>query len=205
MNLYLIFVAMALMTILSPGPGVLKSLTNALNYGLQPAFVGIAGLASGVFCVAAISATGLGVLLATSPTAFGIIRWLGAAYVMYLGIRLFLTPVKPMQTSIVHPKAGRILFLEGWLLQLSNPNAVLFFLSVLPQFIDHTRPYLPQFMVLVLTFCALLVLVHGCYAVFAQKAKGWFGTGQGGRWINRIGGLAFVGLACMLAFGGASN
>lgn len=204
-NLYFIFVAMALMTIVSPGPGVLKSLTNALNYGLKPAFIGIAGLASGVFCVAAISATGIGVLLATSATAFQIIQWVGAAYVIYLGIKLFRTPVRTLSTETHHHKNGRTLFLEGCLLQFSNPNAVLFFLSILPQFIDHAHPYLPQFIGLVMTFCVLLILVHGCYAVFAQKAKHWFGSNRGGLWINRAGGLAFILLGCMLALAGKSS
>jgi len=195
--MYPIFIVMATMTILSPGPGVLKSLTNALHYGLRPAFVGIAGLACGVFCVAALSATSVGVVLSTSATAFLFVRLLGAAYLIYLGVKLWRAPAMTLSTSGTAAKPGRTLFLEGWMLQFSNPGAVFFFLSVLPQFINRAHAYLPQFLLLVLTFCALLVLVHGSYVLCARRAQRWLNVG-GGRVFNRVGGAAFLLFGALL-------
>lgn len=199
MQLYLVFVFMATMTILSPGPGVLRSLTNALTYGIRPAMFGILGLSGGVFCVAAISATSLGVLLSTSVTAFKIIKYIGVGYLVYLGIKLWRSPAVTLNSEHTTAKSSHTLFVEGWMLQLSNPNAVFFFLSVLPQFIHRSRAYLPQFLLLVCTFCALLILIHSSYAVGARRARRWVDNGSGGQWLNRIGGAAFIGFGLLLA------
>lgn len=202
MELYLIFTLMAAMTILSPGPGVLKSLTNALNYGLRPALIGIAGLACGVFCVAALSASSLGVMLAASAKAFTVIRLGGAAYLIYLGVKLWRAPPVEFAATRASEIKARSLFLEGWMLQFSNPSAVFFFLSVLPQFIKRSRAFLPQFLLLVLTFCSLLVLIHGGYVLFAQRTKRWIGSKRGGRWLNRAGGACFVLFGALLLHAG---
>lgn len=201
LELYAVFIFMAVVTIMSPGPGVLKSLTNSLNYGLKPAIIGIGGLTCGVFLVAVLSATSLGLIISASATAFKIIRFIGAAYLIYLGIKLWRAPAGQLHQDGLAVKNKRGLFCEGILLQLSNPNALLFFLSVLPQFIDHSRAYLPQFLLLVMTFCALMVLVHGSYAVLAHRAKRWI-SGGGGRLLNQIGAVLFIVLGIFLALAG---
>ncbi len=193
----MVFVCMAVVTIMSPGPGVLKSLTNSLNYGVKSAVFGIGGLTCGVFLVALLSATGLGLILSASATAFNLIRLIGAGYLIYLGIKLWQTPGSALTQEALTTKNKQELFVEGILLQLSNPNALLFFLSVLPQFIDHSRAYVPQFLLLVLTFCVLLVLVHGSYAVLAHRAKRWLNC-RGGGLFNRAGGMLFIGLGVFL-------
>ena len=185
MHLSLLFITMATLTILSPGPGVLRSLTNALNYGLRPALVGILGTASGTFCIATLSATSLGALLAASNSAFTVIKYIGAAM--------------ELDNSEKAPRSPKSLFIESFFMQFSNPKAIVFFLSIFPQFIDPASDYAPQFMVLVCTFCALLFCIHATYAFFAQNAKRWFSHGQGGRWMNRIGGTTFIGFGLMLA------
>lgn len=201
MELYAVFVCMAVVTIMSPGPGVLKSLTNSLNYGMKPAMVGIGGLTCGVFLVAVLSATGLGLIISASATAFTVIRLLGAAYLAYLGVKLWRAPSGALPADVRITKHKHELFWEGIVLQLSNPNALLFFLSVLPQFIDHSGAYLPQFLLLVITFCLLMVLVHGSYALLAHRAKNWLSTG-GGRLLNQISAVLFVLLGVFLALSG---
>ncbi|MGL6511034.1 LysE family translocator [Aeromonas hydrophila] len=198
MQAYLMFIAMAGLTILSPGPSTLKSLTNALNHGLGPALVGMAGLTCGVLGVATLSATSLGVLLATSPTAFEWVRYGGVLYLAWLGVKLWRSP--PPRMGENPPSARHRLFWEGVMLQFTNPNALIFFLSILPQFIDHRHAYLPQFLLLVSSFCLLMVLVHGGYIFSARKARRWL-QGGGGRWINRLGALAFGLLAMVLLRG----
>ena len=199
MQLYLLFILMATLTILSPGPGVLKSVTNSLNYGFKRAFIGVIGLSTGTFCVAVLSATSLGALLAASDTAFTVIKYFGAAYLIYMGIKLWRAPAFEFKDAAKEAISNKKLFAECFIFQLSNPKALVFFLSVFPQFIEHDRSYLGQFAVLVLTFCLLLVLVHSIYALFAHKAKSWFTSAHGGRWANRVGGTAFIGFGLLLA------
>ena len=96
MHLYLMFLAMAALTILSPGPSTLKSLTNALNHGLGAALVGMAGLTCGVLVVATLSATSLGMLIAASPTTFELVRYGGVLYLVWLGVKLWRISKKRM-------------------------------------------------------------------------------------------------------------
>lgn len=192
------FLTLAGLTILSPGPSTLKSLTNALNHGLGAALIGMLGLTCGVLGVAILSATSLGVLIATSPTAFQWVRYGGVLYLAWLGVKLWRSIPRPL--GEVPPTARRHLFLEGVMLQFTNPNALIFFLSILPQFIDHQRAYLPQFVLLVSSFCLLMMGVHGGYILSARKARRWL-QGGGGRWINRISALAFLLLALVLLRG----
>ncbi|WP_020408039.1 LysE family translocator [Hahella ganghwensis] len=211
MENYLIFVMIATLTVLSPGPGVLLTLTNALRYGVGGAFGGILGIAFGTFVVAGVSATSLGMILAASSVAFTVMKFLGAAYLIYLGVKLWRAPVIGMQQADVHraakPGKFRTRFLEGLTLQLTNPKAVFFFMSIFPQFIDYSSGetsgylsgYVSQFVLLVLTYSLLVVVLHLLYAHLAKSARAWFSSDKGGRIVNRVGGATFlffgVGLA----------
>ncbi|TDR32364.1 LysE family translocator [Hydromonas duriensis] len=199
MTSYVLFIIMAVLTILSPGPGVLKSVTNALNYGFKSALVGVLGLSTGVFCVATLSATSLGALLAASQTAFDVLKYCGAAYLIYLGVKLWLSPAIEFDRTSKTAASYRRLFVEGLLFQFSNPKALVFFLSVFPQFINHEQNYATQFATLVLTFCVLLIVIHTTYAFFAHKVQSFLKTGRGGRIMNRMGGSAFIGFGVLLA------
>ena len=152
----------------------------------------VLGIAGGAFIVAAISATGLGLILAASALAFTIMKYIGAAYLLYLGIKMWRTP--PMTTKeqgVVKPSRGKR-FLEGITLQLSNPKVIFFFLSLFPQFIDGSKPYAAQFFTLVLTYCALIIVIHLAYAMTAHKVKAWLSTPRGSRIFNRVGAGAFI-------------
>jgi len=197
MNLYLMFMTMATLTILSPGPGVLKSLTNAIHYGRQQAFVGILGLACGVLCVALLSATSIGLILASSQLAFTIVKTLGAAYLIYLGIRMLLSRSDSAASQQQPERSMMATFTEGLLLQFTNPKAILFFMAILPQFIDHSKAYVPQFLLLVVTFCTLLVLIHTLYVLGARKVSGWL-AGTQTNWLNKAGACAFLMFGAML-------
>lgn len=199
MQLYFLFVVMATLTILSPGPGVLKSITNSLNYGFKSAFVGVLGLSTGVFCVATLSATSLGALLATSTLAFNVLKYVGAAYLVYMGIKLWRAPAIEFKNDDVVSASYARLFIEGLIFQFSNPKALVFFLSVFPQFIHPEDNYVRQFAALVLTFCVLLIVIHSTYALFAHRVQFFLKTGRGGRIMNRVGGTAFIGFGVLLA------
>lgn len=199
MKLYLLFLLMATATVLSPGPGVVMTLTNALRYGFRGCVGGILGVATGALVVAALSATSLGVLLATSATAFTVIKLMGAAYLVYLGIRLWRAPPFHFAAGAPHKASFGRRFAEGLTLQFTNPKAIFFFLSVLPQFIDPQQAYVVQFVALVGTYSTLVVVIHCGYALCAQRAKGWLSSERGGRLVNRAAGTTFICFGAALA------
>lgn len=197
MKLYPLFVLVASVTVLIPGPGVVMTLTNSVRYGMRGSFGGILGIAAGAFVVAAISSSSLGLLLATSSLAFSALRFIGGAYLIYLGIRFWRSPPFRLVDQPAHRATFGKRFVEGLSLQLTNPKAIFFFLSVLPQFIEPDASYAVQFSALVCTYSALVVLVHSVYAMGAQRARRWLGSESGGKMIRRLGGASFA------FFGGA--
>lgn len=199
MKLYPLFVIAAAATVFSPGPGVVMTLSNAIRHGFRGAFAGILGVALGAFVVAAISATSVGVLLAASATAFTILKLVGAAYLVFLGVKLWRAPPLRLHDG---PARGASLprrFAEGFTMQVTNPKAIFFFLSVFPQFIDTTGDHAAQFTLLVLTYGALVIVIHCGYALSAGRARAWLGSPRVGRLVNRIGGAAFMVFGAALA------
>lgn len=199
MKLYPVFLLMAFITVLIPGPGVVMTLTNSIRYGLRGTFGGILGIAFGAFVVAAISSTSLGVILATSALAFTVLKFIGAAYLLYLGIKFWRSPPFLFVEQPAHNATFGRRFLEGLSLQLTNPKAIFFFLSVLPQFINPSENYVFQFSALVLTYSLLVILVHSIYALGANRAKYWLSSVRGGKAIRRAGGATFIFFGAALA------
>lgn len=199
MKLYSLFFVVATATVLSPGPGVVMTLTNALRYGFKGTIGGIFGVAFGTLFVATISATSLGVLLATSAVAFTVLKFVGAAYLVYLGVRLWRAPPLRFMEETVHEASFGKRFIEGITLQLTNPKTIFFFMSVFPHFIDHQQGYALQFIALVLTYSSLVVVIHSLYALFAKSAKQWLTSGKGGRIVNRAAATTFVSFGAALA------
>lgn len=197
MKLYPLFLVMATATVFSPGPGVVMTITNSLRHGFRSAFGGIVGVAVGALVVAAISATSVGLVLAASALAFTVLKFAGAAYLIYLGVRLWRSPALTITEQPTSEAGFRRRFLEGLALQLTNPKAIFFFLSVFPQFIDPQLDYSAQFIVLVCSYSALVIIIHCIYALFAQRAKGWLTSPRGGRIVNR------AGAATLMLFGAA--
>ncbi|MCG9125451.1 LysE family translocator [Laribacter hongkongensis] len=195
MKLYPLFLLLAGLTVLTPGPGVLMTLTNAMRYGLRSTFGGILGVA----CGALLASTSLGVLLATSAVGFTLLKLLGAAYLVYLGIRFWRTPPFVFHELALHQASFRRRFAEGMSLQLTNPKVIIFFLSILPQFIDPAADYRWQFCLLVASYGVLVLLIHTVYALGAGRARLWLASERGGRWVRRLGGSVFVGFGVALA------
>lgn len=199
MHLYLLFLIVAAVTVLSPGPGVVMTLSNALRYGARGTFGGIIGIACGTLIVASISATSVGVLLTTSAMAFTILKFVGAAYLIYLGIKLWRSPAINITVQPAQAESFTKRFLEGLSLQLTNPKAVFFFISIFPQFIDLQSNYSAQFSILVTTYIALVLGIHSLYALFAKRAKQWFTSERGGQILNKTASATFVGFGVALA------
>lgn len=199
MKLYLLFLLVAAATVASPGPGVMLSLNNALRLGWRGSLPGIAGVAAGAAVVAGVSATSLGLLLAQSALAFTVIKLLGAAYLVWLGLKLWRAPAHDWTDQAQVPmQSPRRRFIEGLTLQFTNPKAIVFFLSILPQFVDPMRAAVPQLVLLVLSYASLVMVIHSVYAWAAQSVRQFLASARGRRWFQRGSGLVFIGFGLAL-------
>lgn len=197
------FAVVVLIAVATPGPTVLLALSNGSRHGVAIATFGIVGAAlSDIVLIGAVS-LGLGALLATSQVWFEVLKWLGVAYLCYLGIRVLRqagsVTVAPSDSA---PKADRLIrpvFLRSFLVAVTNPKGYLFFTAFLPQFIDPTAPLLSQYAILTLIFVTIDVMVMGAYAALGASAARTMRAGAQ-KWIERLCGSSFLLLATGLAF-----
>jgi len=198
LSLWLLFCTLALVTAFSPGPAVLLAVTNAAALGMRKALLSSAGNAAGVFVVSAIAMLGLGALLKTSAWLFGALKIVGAAYLIYLGIRQWRSRLnifdRVVDTTSVREQTPVQLFLQGLLVATTNPKSILFFTALLPQFMTPHAPVLQQFFALTLTFATCTVVSHFCYVALARGMSRWFAHETRSRWFNRIAGALFGAL-----------
>ncbi len=197
MENYFVYIGVAIATILLPGPAVMLTITNSIQRGLSKSLAGVLGIALAILLVAFVSATSLGIVLATSALAFNAIKIAGAAYLIYLGVKMFLKKVTN-QAAIKKQETSHIkCFVEGFLVSAFNPKAVIFFMSIFPQFIDLSKEYVPQFFLLAATFSILVIIIHTMYAVFSSFARSKLSSENS--ILNKISGGVFVGFGVGLA------
>ena len=216
-SLYWVFLVASLSTIASPGPGVLMSMTNSIHYGIGRATSGIIGCAVGTLVVAGISMTALGALIATSPTLYAAIKFLGVLYLIYLGWRKFTDipfafDVLNAEIAAADPngvqkrrRTGLRLFVEGIVLQMSNPALIIFYLSLFPQCIDPKLAYVPQVALLSVNYSLMVWVIHSAYGWIAASASHKFFRPEAAVWINRVSGTCYwllaVGFGVPIIFG----
>ena len=195
---YLLYLAAVALLIVTPGPTMLMCLTNAANHGPRRAMTSVAGAVTAVLGVMALSAMGLGALLAASESAFTIAKVLGAGYLIWLGFKTFRSDAVLDEGAA---PSGRSFYLQGLLVGASNPKAVLFFAAFFPQFLNPAAPMLPQFVLLALTFLACEFTVLTLCALGVARLLPLLRTSAAARWINRVcGGLfALMGALLLLA------
>jgi threonine/homoserine/homoserine lactone efflux protein len=199
-----VFVLAAVALLVTPGPAVLYIVARIVEQGRWAGLVYALGVHVGTLVHVAAAALGLSALLVSSALAFDIVKYLGALYLMYLGIRRLLTSDAAAAASAAAPRSLRRLFAQGIVVNILNPKTALFFLAFLPQFADPSRGQLGlQILGLGLIFVALGVVSDGLYAVLAGTAGGWLK--QGGRFLRverYVTGGVFVGLGLTAAFAG---
>lgn len=196
--LWLGFLLAAVLIAITPGPGAVLSMSIGMRYGYRSALLAILGLQAALLLQLLVVALGLGALLAASETAFGLLKLAGAAYLIWLGVQKWLAPVAAVvATSSYLPKRG--LFVQGLLVNLTNPKAIVFIGALVPQFIDPAQPVAAQYAVIAATLCATDVIVMSGYAVLALQMGRWLGEVRHVRWQNRIFGAVFVTAGSMLA------
>ncbi len=189
---WLAFSAAAITLLIIPGPTVSLVMSYALSQGHRAAAAIVAGVALGDLTSMSLSLLGLGAVLAASAELFTLLKWLGAAYLVYLGIRLWRAPVghvEPEQKAV----AARVMFGHAWLVTALNPKGLVFFVAFVPQFVDPHRPYLPQALILIATFVGLAAANAGAYALLASSLKSTIRRPAVQRWVNRTGGTVLIG------------
>lgn len=201
LSLWLSLLGACLLISFTPGAGAINTMNNALNAGFRRSFWGILGQQAALLVHVMIVAAGIGVLVANSPVAFAAIRYLGAAYLVYLGVGLLRAKPDP-DTATVDVRAaesGLSMFRRGLWVNLLNPKAIVFFLAFTPQFIRPDSPLLPQYLIFIGTIIVVDVLVMWFF--FAATAKGFrrfTRTARGQRILNLSFGTLFIFVAALL-------
>ncbi|QJF50582.1 LysE family translocator [Roseobacter ponti] len=198
LDIWLTFVAASTALLLIPGPTVLLVLSYALSKGRGVALASAAGVALGDFIAMTASLVGLGALVLASATAFTVLKWTGAVYLIWLGIRLIrsapsggLAPVRNVNPRSVFGHTAAVTAL--------NPKSIAFFIAFVPQFIRPEAPLLPQFAILISTFVGLAALNALAYALLAGRLRGLFARPSVITWITRAGGATLIAMGALTA------
>jgi threonine/homoserine/homoserine lactone efflux protein len=200
-----LFAAASLALLVVPGPAVVYIVTRSVAHGRAAGLVSMLGVEAGGLVHVAAAAAGLSALVASSATAFSVVKYAGAAYLVYLGLSKLLHSREPAQESGLGAR-GR-LFWDGLVVNLLNPKTALFFLAFLPQFVDPARgaAWL-QIALLGMLFVALAVISDGAYALLAGAAGRWIRAGaRSRRRLDRASGGIYVGLGAAAALSGTGR
>lgn len=198
--MYLILVLAAAST---PGPAVLFIMTNTTLHGWKKAIFAALGNICGLLIMGIVAVTGLGALLNTSELIFNLVKYAGAAYLAYLGIKMFCQKGIDLQQLQGHfypeVKSAKKMFIQALGVALSNPKAIVFLTALLPQFMHVELPIMPQFSILIATLMFFSFAFLMFYALLAHKAKFWLMNPQRMKAFGRVSGSIFVGFGALLA------
>ncbi|EFH13139.1 LysE family translocator [Teichococcus cervicalis] len=189
---WLAFTAAAAILLAIPGPTILLVISYALGHGRRPAAAMVAGVALGDLTAMTASMAGLGALLATSSELFTLLRWVGAAYLVYLGLKLWRAPVQEAGAAAPSAGLGRI-FGHAYAVTALNPKSIVFFVAFVPQFLAAGAPFLPQVGVMIATFVSMAAANAALYALLAASARGALRRPAVQRAVNRTGGGLLMG------------
>ena len=194
LHVWLAFIVAALLISLSPGAGAISCMASGMRYGYRRSLPNIAGMQLGVALQLVVVGIGLGALLATSTLAFNLVKGFGVAYLCYLGWQQFRSEAQAVSLAEADAAAGtpRALFVQGFLVNASNPKATIFLLAVLPQFIDPHAPPLSQYLICMATLTVVDIIVMSAYALFASRVLRLLREPRQIRWMNRGFGALFI-------------
>ncbi|HEY9037949.1 MAG TPA: LysE family translocator [Roseovarius sp.] len=203
-DLWLAFVAASTALLLIPGPTVLLVLSYALSKGRSVAVASAAGVALGDLAAMSASLMGLGALVLASATLFTALKWVGAVYLVWLGIRLIRSaPSAGMSSGVIAaPNAqvtGRGVLVHAAAVTALNPKSIAFFIAFVPQFLTLDAPLLPQCAILIATFVALAALNALAWALLADRLRARIARPGVIAWITRGGGAALIAMGLMTA------
>ncbi len=197
LHTWLIYFVAALGLSLSPGPNSLLALTHGALHGRRMAMYTLAGGAIGFVTLIALSMFGIGALLKASLVWLTVLKWVGGAYLIWLGLQVWRAP--PIRVGAQDPSAQArpaVLFRQGLLAAVTNPKGILFFAAFLPQFIDPARSLFLQFTIMAATFALIELITEFVLASLAQRITAWLA--RVGRGFNRVCGGVFIAIGALL-------
>ena len=197
MHLFAAFVLAVTVLMLIPGPNVALIVANSVTYGVRYGFLTVAGTSAAMVVQLGLTALGMTELLGTLGTWFEWIRWIGVAYLIYLGVVQWRAPPLDLTKIAPEPKSARKMFTRALLVSLTNPKTLFFYGAFFPQFVVTSRHVGAQVAILTATFLLLAVLLDGCWALAAGRARGLLA--RHGRLRNRISGGLLMGAGVGLA------
>ncbi len=201
LSTWLAFFAASWAISVSPGAGAIAAMSAGLNHGFRRGYFTSFGLVLGIWTQVIVVGVGLGALVAASGSAFLVVKWLGVAYLVWLGIAQWRAPATPMVASA---EGGvrvtrRSMILRAWMINAVNPKGTVFLLAVVPQFMDLSQPLLPQYLVIAVTLAFTDLVVMAGYTVLASRVLGALKSPAHIRALNRTFGGLFVLAGSLLA------
>lgn len=187
------FAAASAVLLIIPGPTILLVVSYALGQGWRTALPMAVGVALGDFTAMTLSMLGIGALLAASATVFTALKWVGAAYLIYLGIKLFRAGGRLDAEPRTDATPALRMMAHAWLVTALNPKSITFFVAFLPQFLDRNADFLTQMVVFESTFLVLAFLNAFGYALVASRARALVRNERAIRIFNRAGGTLLIG------------
>lgn len=198
---WLIYTFAVLILTASPGPSVLLCVSKSVSSGLSSARWAALGGVTAITIILTLSFTGLGVIIASSDFAFSVIKWLGAAYLIYLGVMALRSTEHTYDVS-ANPDAGQGRlgnYLSGFIVGSSNPKAIVFFTALFPQFIDPLVSLFLQYLIFASTFIVLELAWLLIYSHLAHRSSGWLLKSGRARFFNKITGFTFISAGVLLS------
>lgn len=195
---WIIYVATVLAFMSTPGPSQLLMLTNSMTHGFKPALATAAGDLTANALQMLAAALGLAAILSASQHALTLIKWAGAAYLCWMGIKMILSAEKKKTVQAEKSHSLKKLWLQGFITSAANPKAVVFFAAFLPQFVSAEGSFALQYSVLAVTY----LLIDGVFLSGYGAGASWIASklkGAGRNWVNRLGGIFMIGAAELLS------
>lgn len=184
----------------SPGAGAIASMSSGLNYGFKHGYWNAIGLQLALLVQIAIVAAGAGVLFATTPWAFLIVKWFGVGYLLYLAYLQWTAPTQSIEIQQNLPNKSRLkLVVHGFLVNMSNPKAIVFLLAVLPQFLDLSKPQWIQYVIMAATMISIDLIVMAGYTGLAAKVLRLLKSSKQQKYLNRTFAVLFACAASLLS------
>lgn len=199
LSLWLTYLIATIILSVTPGPGVFSSLSSGLNHGFRMGVWNGVGMQAANFVLICIVSVGLGAMLVASATLFSIVKWIGVAYLLYLGIVTWRSPPQAFRQENDDAHAAKDVFLKGFLVNITNPKGIIFYVAILPQFIDVHAPQAMQYGILAATTLLVDLVVMSGYTALAAKVLRVMRDPSRLRWVNRTLGGAFVAAGVALA------
>jgi len=199
-EIWVAFVLAAMVILIIPGPTIILVISKAIAHGRKAVLPLVVGVTLGDFTAMSLSFLGLGAILASSAALFSVLKWIGAVYLIYLGIKLWRSNPEKHDIRLSATRTSKqSLFKSAFIVTALNPKSIAFFVAFLPQFINAQSETFPQFLVLGATFLFFAALNATLYALFAGQLRDTMQNVKVRRWFNRCGGSALIGAGVLTA------